>query len=149
MSRSQSQQLASKKSLGPLALVGGVITLAGLLVWNTFGQDVKLCKRVFVGLVTGDQSVRKKIDWNHFVALDVDVGATYTQLPPAEQLPYEETFVRNFSLGFARAKADPSGFVNWRAQEDGTVAVDYPAKNKTAIFKLSENGKQVAGLAWK
>ena len=127
----------------------GVIALIGIAVWSFIGQDVRLCKQVFAGLVTGDQGVRQKIDWSHFVALDANVGSVYTQLPDGEKTPYEQTFVRNFSLGFAKAQADPSGFTNWRAQGDRTVTVDYPAKSKTAVFTLSENGKQVTRLAWK
>ena len=144
----QSEAQGRSKLLGPLA-VTGVLALAGMLAWSTFGQDVRFCKRVFAGLVTGDQSVRKMIDWSHFIALDTDVGAVYAQLPKSEQLLYQQAFVRNFSLGFAASKADPSAFTNWRVQENGTVAVDYPAKNKVVIFKLSENGKQVVGLVWK
>ena len=126
------------------------VVLVGAVIWSLMGQDVRLCKRVFAGLVQGDQSVRKHIDWEHLKALDVDVGTDYTKLPSAdEQAAYQQGFVRSFSEGFVRSKADPAGFAGWRAQSDGTVTVEYPAKSKTVVFQLSENGKQVAGLAWK
>ena len=126
------------------------LVLVGAVIWSLMGQDVRLCKRVFAGLVQGDQSVRKHIDWEHLKALDVDVGTDYTKLPSAdEQAAYQQGFVRSFSEGFVRSKADPAGFAGWRAQSDGTVTVEYPAKRKTVVFQLSENGKQVSGLAWK
>jgi len=118
-------------------------------VWSLFGQDVKLCKRVLTGLIQGNQAVRQNIDWDHLTALDVDVGATYAQFRDAhEQTAYQRMFVQKFAEGFAQANANASVFTGWRAQENGTVTVDYPAKSKTLVFRLSKSGKQIAGLAW-
>ena len=133
---------------GSIVGIGG-LAVGGLLVWSLFGQDVKLCKRVLTGLIQGNQAVRQHIDWDHLTALDVDVGATYTQIQDAqEQAIYQRMFVQKFAEGFAQASADASVFTGWRAQGDGTVTVDYPAKSKTLVFRLSESGKQIAGVAW-
>ena len=132
------------------ALVIGALIIVGGFVWGQFGKDVRICKRVFAGLVEGNQSVGKHLDWSHLKTLGVDLGPDYTSLPtPEAQAAYRQEFIRNFSDGFVRSKADPAGFVEWRSQGDGTVTVEYPAKSKTLVFQLSENGKQVAGLAWK
>ncbi len=132
------------------AVVGiGVVVALGLFVANFMGRDVKLCKRVLTGLIQGNHAVRQHIDWGHLTALDVDVGATYTQIQDAQkQAAYQHVFVQKFAEGFAQAKADASVFTGWRAQGNGTVAVDYPAKNKTLVLRLSESGKQVAGFSW-
>ncbi len=128
----------------------GLIVAVGLLVVSFWGRDVKLCKRVLTELIQGNHAVRQHIDWGHLTALDVDVGATYAQLQDAqEQMAYQRIFVQKFAEGFAQAQADASVFTGWRAQGDGTVAVDYPAKSKTLVFRLSESGKQVTGMAWK
>jgi hypothetical protein len=140
---------AKPSSMGAAAVIGA-LAIVGVFVWSLFGQDVRLCKRVLTGLIQGNQSVRNKIDWAHFIALGMDVGAIYAKLPDAkQQAMYQQGFVLKFAEGFAESKADPAGFTDWQAQADGTVTVEYPAKSKTALFRLSENGKQVAGLAWK
>lgn len=139
---------------GRLALeyaVGIVLmVLAGLLVMTVRSRDdVRLCKRVFAGLVKGDVSVRSAIEWTQLKALDVDVGAAYSALSPEDQAAYQEAFIKRFAEGFRQGGATARAFTRWRREDAGTVAVDYRAKQRTLLFRLT--GRQparIAGIAW-
>ena len=131
-----------------LALVAG-IAAAAAFAHLSGSPEVRLCRRVFAGLVNGHEAVRAAIDWERLKALDVDVGAAYAQLPDEqEQRNYQDAFVRSFAEGFRQGGATLRAFTNWRLGEDGTVSADYPAKQKTLRFRLSVSGKQVQEIGW-
>jgi len=131
-----------------LALVAGVAAAAAFAHLSG-SPEVRLCRRVFAGLVNGNEAVRAAIEWERLKALGVDVGAAYARLPDErEQQEYQQAFVRSFAEGFQRGGATLRSFTNWRLGEDGTVSVEYPAKQKTLRFRLSATGKQVQEIGW-
>ena len=143
--------LASERRLGVafVAATVAVAAAAGVLIHRAGSGDVRLCRRVFAGLVHGDAKVRAAIDWERLKALDVDVGAAYAQLPDAqEKRNYQDAFIRSFAEGFRQGGATLRAFTNWRLGEDGTVSADYPAKQKTLRFRLSASGTQVREIGW-
>ncbi len=118
-------------------------------------QDINFCRRVFVGLVEGNHSVHKLIDWANFKAVGVDVGQAYLALPgDKERTGYQKAFIERFSLGFRQAKGTFKSFINWRLYDNRgetvVVAADYKAQdNKTILFTISKDGrKQLAGIQW-
>jgi len=143
--------LAGERRVGAPFVVAALIVAAaaGALIHRAWSRDVRLCQRVFAGLVKGNDAVREAIDWERLMALDVDIGASYRQLStPAEQVAYERMFIRGFSEGFRQAEATPEAFRGWRRGADGTVSADYPAKQKTLRFRLSIDGKRVQEMGW-
>lgn len=136
---------AAALGLAALVAAGAVLFLRG-------NPEVRVCRRIFTGLVKGEPAVRGLIDWEHLRALGADVGAAYTaQLANAEERQgYEEAFIKSFANGFRQAQASAKGFTNWRVQPDGSVAADYRAKGKTLIFRLSGAPKpRLQELAWR
>ena len=132
-----------------------VVVIAGVLMAALGGfyalsdPDVRLCHRVLAQLVNADLAVSRSIDWDHLQALDANVGATYAALQNREErVGYERAFIRNFAEGFRKSGGRLSAFTHWRAEPDGTVSADYPAKQKTLVFRLSGR-RQVDGIAWK
>ena len=134
-----------------MAAIGLLIAAGWGVVHLCSDPDIRFCRRVLGQLVNGNPSVSRVIDWAHLQALDVNVGATYAALPnQQEQLNYERAFVRNFAVGFRKSGGQLSAFTHWRAEPDGTVSADYPAKHKTLVFRLTGSGRhQVDGIAWK
>ena len=133
------------------AVAAGLAVVVAMVVMNLVNSDVRWCQRVFAGLVKGNPSVRSAIAWDRFRAEDVDVGATYARLPNAqEQLGYQQGFIQSFSKGFQEEGGRLRSFTNWRAETDGSVAVDYPAKQKTLLFHLSAEAgrRQLVGIGW-
>ena len=131
-----------------VAIVLAVGVVAAILVLP--GREVRLCKRLLGGLVQGKLSVGTGIAWDRLTALGMDVGAAYAQLPNLEeQAAYQEAFIQNFANGFRQSGATLKVFKHWRVQQDGTVAVDYPEKQRTLVFRLSSTKPlQLTGLAW-
>ena len=134
------------------AVAAGLAVGAALVVVNLVNSDVALCRRTFAGLVKGDPAVRNAIAWDRFQAEEIDVGASYATLTdPRAQRSYQQTFIKAFSAGFAHEGGALGAFTRWRVEPDGAVAVDYPAKQKTLLFRLSSEAgrRQVVGLGWK
>lgn len=133
------------------AVAVGLAVLAVAFLASLFRQDVRFCRTVFVKLVKGDQSVGNAIDWDHLKALDVDVSATYAQLPNFEaKAAYRQAFIKNFAEGFHKSSGKLEEFTSWHTERDGSIAVEYPAKKRTLVFRLSPEGKRrLTGIAWK
>ena len=146
--------LSVKTAAGRLALeylTGIVLVVSAVLAVAVLGRhdEVRLCKRAFTGLVKGDASVRNTIEWTQLKALAVDVGAAYSTLSPQDQAAYQEAFIKQFSEGFRQGGATARAFTHWRRQEPGTVAVDYPAKQRTLLFRLTgAEPARITGIAW-
>ena len=126
-----------------------VIVVAAFLL-NFVGQEVRFCRRVLTGLANGNPSVRQAIDWERLQAIGIDVGAAYAQLPSdKERREYQDAFIRSFAEGFRQQGGSVKVFTHWRVEGDGTVAADYPAKNRNLLFQLSGGWrKQVVGIQW-
>ena len=134
-------------SVGAIGVVVAALVMGG--VYLSSDPDVRLCRRALAHLVNGNLSAGRAIDWAHLQALDVDVGAAYAALPNRqEQLNYERAFIQNFAGGFRKNGGRLDALTHWRVEPDGTVSVDYPAKQTTLVFRLSGR-RQVDGIAWK
>ena len=133
-----------------LVVVGVILVIVGGF-YLCSDSDVRLCRRVLVQLVNANPSVSRVIDWDHLQALEVNVGATHAVLPTRqEQMNYEQAFIRSFAEGFRKSGGQLSAFTHWRAEPDGTVSADYPAKHKTLVFRLTGSGRhQVDGIVWR
>ena len=142
---------SSEKPLGMEYIVLAVLLAAGLgFFFMSSGQEVRFCRRVFGGLVKGEPNVGGSIAWDRLKALDLDLGSAYAKLPPGERQKFQQAFIQNFAVGFRQGQGQLMAFTNWRMEHDGSVAVDYPAKHKTLLFRVSETGKrQLEGIAWK
>ena len=140
--------------MGQVALAVGAVTLIVCVLRLGGRGDIAFCREVFTGLANGKTSVRSAIDWEHLNAINVDVGATYQQLPQGEDRSrYQEVFIQNFSAAFQRAGGRPSAFRRWRvsAHQGGrtVVAADYPAKQKTLLFTVSTaSGRHIEAIQW-
>jgi hypothetical protein len=137
-------------SLALAELILGAVVYA-MRIW---GREVTLCRHVLTGLAQGTKGVERAVDWHHLTALGADVGATYTRLPSAqEQRQFRRAFIQEFAKGFQQHQGTTAAFVNWRVlgRERGvtTVAVDYPAKRQTLVFRVSGWLRpQLQTIAW-
>jgi len=134
------------------------LAIALLVFFLTRGQeDINFCRRtIFGGLVSGRQSVKEFIDWEHFKGLGLDFAEAYARLPNTqERQAYQQAFVASFSLAFKRLKGRSAAFTNWRiyrkADQEVVVAADYPAQKKTLLFTFSKGGgiRKLVALEWK
>ena len=136
----------------------GVLALAFVaalgFVSQLHNREVKFCRSVLSGLIDGDPSVLPLVNWEHFNAVGLNIGDTYTHLADEhERVQYEESFVAHFSEAFHKEGRTVKDFTNWRKLgERGNqvaVAADYPAKNKTLLFLIPADGpKKLEGLQW-
>lgn len=137
-------------------LVLGIVVVMGLIFWGV-GQDneISFCRRALSGLIKGDVSVEKSLEWPAFKAIGNDIGAEYSKLPNEnERVYFRKAFILNLALAFKNAGGRFNAFTNWRlADKDSQktiVAVD-GLGNKTLLFtvvKISGKRKLVA-LQWK
>ena len=117
-------------------------------------DEVDFSRWVFTGLVNGSQYIQDEVDWEQLNALGTNVGATYRQLPNAEeQAGFRQSFIARIAQGFRKEKGRAEDFINWRLQERGdgmvVVAADYPAKRKTLLLHVSTIGsKRLTGIQW-
>lgn len=128
-----------------LAVVAVVVLLVRFM-----NRDIALCRATLTGLANGQSSVQRHIDWEHLKALDVDVGLTYTQLPKNEKAGYRQAFISYFAKGFRYVAGDTQAFTNWRMQPDGSIAVDYSAKQRTLVFHVTDSWlhRRVQAIQW-
>lgn len=110
------------------------------------GSEADFSRRIFAGLVKGQPSVRKLIDWSKFEAIGFSVAQEYAKLPgPKDKTAYEISFIKNFARGFKGTGARLGAFTRWRVQSRGleqiVVAADYPDKAKTLLFYIEKMGK--------
>jgi hypothetical protein len=123
-----------------LAVTGMIVLVVGFF-WLTREPDIAFARRVFSGLINGDQAVKEMIDWASFQAMGVDVGNNYAGLPDARQKElYSRAFIANFSVAFSSYGVKFSSFTNWRVSKRGkmsaTVAVN-GSTNKALLFTVS------------
>jgi hypothetical protein len=132
-----------------------VIMVALAFFLQVKNQEINFCRAVFTHLVKGSAPAEKFIDWENFKAVGMDVGATYNGLPnEKEKSAYRQAFIKSFSVGFSRVKAELKSFTHWRlyAQQGAEVVVacDYSGYNKTLLFTVSKLGKKkLVSLQWK
>ncbi len=148
--KEQPARLVDVKYAIVVALAVTVVAVA--VRWNR--DDADLCRDVFRGMVQGNVAVARRIDWTHLKALNVDIGAQYSQIKdPKVQAMYRQVFLSRFAQGFKYGKGEAKSFVNWhlkaRTPEGIVVAADYPAKQKILLFTLSTSGpKRVTAIQW-
>lgn len=117
-------------------------------------SDIDFCRTTFSGLMKGDYSVAKNIDWENFKALGTEVGKTYTGLPnDKERAKYRDAFIKSSAKGFQYAKGSINNFINWRVYsqdgEEKVIACDYPLHNKVLLFTLSKfGGRKIIVINW-
>lgn len=134
----------------------GVIAVMLLVVgvWHLSKGDVGTCRDLFRGLAKGRQLVAGHIDWEHFKALDADVGVAYAKLSTnTDRRQYRMAFIAAFAKGFSMVGAKPDAFVNWRLHErtptTAVIAADYAGKQKTLLVTMSTVGKkQLQEIQW-
>ena len=140
--------------LALIALVVAVVAGAALLLRPWLRDDVGWCRRVFTGLAQGSQYIQDSIDWERLKALNADVGSEYRRMPNEEERAnYRQAFISQFARGFRQSKAAYDQFTNWRVLERGqdavVVAADYPAKQSTLLFEISElGGRRLEAIKW-
>lgn len=142
---------ASVTQLISLALLVGVLGTAWVLLNR---GEAALCRSVFTKLAQGKASVRSQIAWERLQALDIDVGATYSQLTTdKERRAYQEAFIQQYAQAFGAAGGSPAAFTGWRVQEQREgqviVAADDPAKQKTLLMNVPASGpKRLEAIQW-
>lgn len=135
-------------ALALLAVAGGVF------IMRLRESDVRFCRALLEDLADGKPSVNRQIDWARLVALDVDVGATYAQLPSdQERARYRRAFIEHFSKGFRQAGGASKGFRHWRVHareaQRVVVAADYEARQKTLLMTIPASGpKKLEAIRW-
>ena len=141
-------------------LIGSVVVVliaaAGVTAILRFSQrDVDFCHAVLADLAAGRPWINRHLDWERLTVMGVNVGDTYSHLSNTkEKADYQRAFIQQFARGFEQAGGDIHAFINWRlaagnGSEDRVVIADYPAKQKTILFRLSESGKRrVTAIEW-
>lgn len=135
-------------------LVTSVVALFIGLFLYVKNQDTNFSRRIFAGLIKGNSSVQKLIDWPNFQAVGVDVGRSYSILSnDKEKADYRRAFIEKFGSGFRQTGAGLKSFINWRvnAREADSiiVAADCKDKAQTILFTLSKDGrKKLAAIQW-
>lgn len=116
--------------------------------------DAQVCREIFQDLVDGRPRVERRIDWEHFQAMGIDVGATYLGLrDDTQRAGYRKAFLENFQKGFRKGHGNAQPFTHWRmhTRDAGSVivAADAPVKGKTLLFRLAtDRAKRLQGLQW-
>lgn len=141
-----------KKEEQTYLVIGVVLLLLVVFLFQLNPNEISRCRTMFSALVRGSYSAQKQIDWEKLKALDVDVGATYSQFPDGQQrLNYQKTFVKSFALGFKQMGGELAGFRNWRVYtkdaEKTVIAADY--RGQTLLLTFSKVGKKLTALQWK
>jgi len=137
-------------------ILGLVIIIAAAVLFGLFqDQDLAFGRRALSGLAKGEVVIGNAIDWPHFKAAGVDIGAGYTKLPnDIEKAYYRKAFILNFALSFQGAGGRLSNFSNWHVQnrdsQKAVVAAD-SLGNKTILFTIVRiNGKRkVVDIRWR
>ena len=138
-----------KENIQILAFILIIILLGAFFILSP-GQekgDVQLCHKIFLGLLTGRQSVEEFMDWDHLKVIGLDVGALYSKLPDQKQKSdFRREFFRSLSRSFQMAGGRPQAYTNWRIKEKDSsktiVAVYYVDKAKTLLFTLTGDEKK-------
>lgn len=136
------------------AVLAVVVISALVFLLHLKNQEINLCRRLFNGLVKGSYGVVRLIDWDNLKALDVDVAATYAQLPnEAEKTNYKKAFIKGFSAGFRQIRGRLKEFARWRIydrdSEKTVVAADYLGQNKTLLFTFLRYGRpKLIAIQW-
>jgi hypothetical protein len=136
-------------------ILGVLIVSAGVVfAVRASGSDVTFCRSALENLARGKPAAQRQIDWTRLKALDVDVGAAYSQLPSEqEQRDYRRAFIARFADGFRQGGGKLDAFSQWRVAEpkDGmtVVAADVPATQRTLLFQISKaSGRKLVGIQW-
>lgn len=117
-------------------------------------SEVSFCRNTFMGILKGDLGVQKRIGWENFQALGINVGETYNSLADfKERLEYRQAFIKNMRLGFRRAGGNYHSFVNWRIyardSQKVIVASDYTRVNKTIYLTITNQARpKLISIQW-
>ena len=128
-----------------LGIVVAVVIIVAFFL--TIGEpDLSFGRSVFYGLIKGNESVKKLIDWDSFKAIGQDLGANYSKLPSAREKEwYKKSFIINCSLGFQSVKGLPGSFINWRLRrsdnQTAVVATD-TVGGSTLLLTISKKDKK-------
>jgi hypothetical protein len=135
--------------------LGILVVVAAAVFFLRYSEgDVSFCRSVLQNLVRGKPAAQRQIEWTQLKALDVDVGAIYSQLPSdQEKRDYRLAFISRFAEGFRQGGGQLSVFGPWRVAEpkDGmiVVAADVPQAKRTLLFQISNaSGRKLVGLQW-
>ena len=147
-------QAQTSKWIGLLTLAIVAAALA-MGVHRFQNGDVAFCRRAFTDLAKGRQSVQRRIDWEHFRALDTNIGVAYAALPnDRERADYRDAFVSQFAQGFQSSGSRAQTLSRWKVQEraDGhtVVAGSDETGNLTLLFQIPQAGrKRLEAIQWK
>ncbi len=119
-------------------------------------NDVDFARRCLKGLIKGDFSVGRLIDWTSFVAVGINVGGTVNRLRTMQQKEeYVKRFIESFAFSFRQGGGKWNKFTNWRifSVNKGitVVATDY-LNNKVLLLTIVNypNGKRkLIRMEWK
>ncbi|MFA5144932.1 MAG: hypothetical protein WC723_02885 [Candidatus Omnitrophota bacterium] len=140
-----------RKKISLIALLAAVLFISGCTGAET---DAQFTKRVFNGLVKGNQKIQDSIDWEKFKAFGIDTGQAYSNIvSEKERADYRKIFLYNCAFTFRAAKGKPAVISNWRVKSregDNTiVAADTPV-GKALLFTLtfSKGKRKLAAINW-
>jgi len=134
-------------------ILGIVIAVFLLFMFQMTRGNINLARSVFNGLVNGKYEVAKNIDWEELRGLSIDAGSTYSKFKTDEEKTgYKKAFILGFSKGFKQIKGDAQSFVNWRIlSKEGNqviIAADYKVYGKTLLMTFSGAKKKLTSLQW-
>jgi hypothetical protein len=120
-----------KSRLFWILIIPAFLFLAGCEEYS----DVGFCRSTFIGLLKGNQGIADRIAWDELKAMDVDVGATYRQLPTdKEKRDYRKAFVTRCAKGFYMTAGKVKDFVEWHlfqeSNKEFVVTARYLRVNK-------------------
>jgi hypothetical protein len=135
-------------------LIVFLIVISIIFIFSSGKSEVRLCQQVFLGLLTGRQSVENFLDWENIKVIGLNVGKLYSSLPDEKQkADYRKAFFKSLSVSFKKAGGRPELYTNWRIKgkngSETIVAADYIDKAKTLLFTLVQNGrKKITLIQW-
>ena len=100
-----------------------VLVVLPLAMWQAFQpkDDVAFCRGVFQDLANGRRSVERRIAWEQFHVMGVNVGGTYLQQrTERDRTRYRMLFIRNFSEQFKKNGGRVGEFGPWRLAKEET-----------------------------
>ena len=129
----------------------GFVRLAGL-----FQDDPAFCRGVFDDLAQGRRSVERKIAWEQFEVLGVDVGGVYSQFASErDRAKYRRLFIKNFSEQFKKNGGRVAAFGPWRVEGERSgrrlIEGSLPHSTITMAFIIipASGRRQVEWIGWR
>lgn len=135
-------------------ITAGVFLCIFILTGCAERPDLNFCRQNFARFINGSLSVEKRIDWNNFQAVGINVGETYQKITGKKNREgYKRALIKAVGVSFSKAGGDFGLFYNWRVfQEDNARIIsvaEYKKTKKTIYVTVSKSRPaQLVSIQW-